>query len=125
MAGIHRNCLKSGATRLKVRISRTIIHRKATDPKVVKFVTEYKRRYNETPDALAACGYDGARIMFEAIKRAGVLDRAKLRDALAQTKDFDGVTGTISIDTDRNAVKPAAILEVKNGGTEFVKTVAP
>ena len=95
------------------------------DPKVVKFVGDYKARFGETPDSLAACAYDAARIMFEAIKRAGELDRAKLRDALAQTKDFDGVTGTISINDKRNAVKPAAILQVKGNGAEFVKTVEP
>ncbi len=95
------------------------------DPKVVKFVGDYKARYGETPDALAACAYDAARIMFEAIKSAGELDRAKLRDALAQTKNFNGVTGTISINDKRNAVKSAAILQVKGKATEFVKTVEP
>ena len=90
------------------------------DPKVVKFVADYKAKYGETPDALAAVGYDAAYIMFDAIKRAGALDRAKLRDALAQTKDFPGVTGTISINKDRNADKKLVIIKIENGKTEVV-----
>jgi len=66
------------------------------------------RRYgNLAPDAHAALAYDGARILFDAIVRAGTTDGAKVRDALAQTKDFNGVTGMISMDANRNAVKPA------------------
>ncbi|HVF11377.1 MAG TPA: ABC transporter substrate-binding protein, partial [Abditibacteriaceae bacterium] len=76
------------------------------DPRVVKFVADYKKRFNEVPNALAAVAYDAARIMFDAIKRAGSTDRAKIRDAIAATKKFPGVTGSITIDKDRNAVKP-------------------
>ena len=91
-----------------------------TNPKVVKFVTDYKTKYGETPDALAAVAYDAAYIMFDAIKRAGSTDRAKLRDALAQTKDFDGVTGKISMDKDRNADKKLVIIKIENGKTVVV-----
>ena len=93
------------------------------DPKVVKFVTDYRAKYKETPDALAAVAYDAANIMFDAIKRAGTLDRAKLRDALAATKNFNGVTGTISMDADRNAQKPIVVLKVADGKQEFVKEI--
>ena len=90
-------------------------------PKVVKFVADYKAKYGETPDALAAVAYDAAYIMFDAIKRAGALDRAKLRDALAQTKDFEGVTGKISMNKDRNADKKLVIIKIENGKTEVVQ----
>jgi branched-chain amino acid transport system substrate-binding protein len=69
--------------------------------------------------------YDAANILFDAIKRAGTTDGPKVRDAIAATKDFQGVTGKISIDKDRNAVKPAVILQVKNGQLQFVESIAP
>lgn len=90
------------------------------NPKVVKFVADYKQKYGETPDALAAVAYDAAYIMFDAITRSGGTDRAKLRDALAATKDFDGVTGKISIDKDRNAEKKLVIIKIQNGKTVVV-----
>ena len=96
------------------------------DPRVVKFVADFKKRHKgETPDALAAVAYDAARIMIDAIKRAGGTDRAKIRDAIAATKNFPGVTGNITIDENRNAVKPLVILQVKNGGYHYVTTVKP
>ena len=93
------------------------------DPKVVKFVTDYRKKYGETPDALAAVAYDAAYIMFDAIERSGGTDRAKLRDALAATKNFQGVTGNISMDKDRNAQKPIVILKIENGKQTFVKQI--
>ncbi len=93
------------------------------DPKVAKFVADYKKKYGETPDALAAVAYDAAYIMFDAIKRSGGTDRAKLRDALASTKNFDGVTGKTSIDKDRNAQKPIVILKIQDGKQNFVKEI--
>ncbi len=91
------------------------------DPKVVKFVADYKAKYKETPDALAAVAYDAAYIMFDAITRAGETDRGKIRDALAATKDFDGVTGKISMNKDRNADKELVIIKIADGKTEVVQ----
>jgi branched-chain amino acid transport system substrate-binding protein len=70
-------------------------------------------------------GYDTAQILFDAIRRSNSTDPAKVRDALAQTKDFPGVTGKITIDQDRNAVKPAVVLRVQDGKLEYVETVSP
>lgn len=95
------------------------------DPRVVDFVAAYKKRFNETPGALAAVAYDAANILYAAIERAGSTDGDKIRDALAATKDFPGVTGNITIDKDRNAVKPAVILQVKGKSFEYVNTVQP
>ncbi|HEU4713751.1 MAG TPA: ABC transporter substrate-binding protein [Pyrinomonadaceae bacterium] len=92
-----------------------------TDPKVVKFVSDYKARYNSLPDALAATAYDAARIMFDAIKRSKSLNGADIRDALAATKDYPGVTGTVTFNSDRDAVKPIVMIEIKDGGTYAVK----
>lgn len=95
------------------------------DPRVQKFVANYKQKFQETPDALAAVAYDAAYIMCDAIKRAGSTDRDKIRDAIAKTKNFPGVTGSITIDAQRNAVKPAVILQVKGNEAAYVSTVQP
>jgi branched-chain amino acid transport system substrate-binding protein len=92
-----------------------------TDPKVQKFVSGYKSRYNTTPDALAATAYDAALIMFDAIKRANSLDGTAIRDALAATKEFPGVTGNVTFNSDRDAVKPIIMIEIKDGGTYAVR----
>jgi branched-chain amino acid transport system substrate-binding protein len=92
-----------------------------TDPKVQKFVNDYKARYNTLPDALAATAYDAAKIMFDAIKRAPSLDGPAIRDALAATKDFPGVTGTVTFNENRDAVKPIVMIEIKPGGMYAVR----
>src|SRR4051794_3594956 len=92
-----------------------------TDPKVQKFVNDYKSRYGSVPDALAATAYDAAKIMFDAIKRANSLDGTAIRDALAATKDFPGVTGNVTFNQDRDAVKPIVMIEIKDGGTYAVR----
>jgi len=92
-----------------------------TDPAVVKFVTDYKTRYGAIPDALAATAYDAAKIMFDAIKRSTSLDGKAIRDALAATKDFPGVTGRVTFNADRDAVKPIVMIEIKDGGTYAVR----
>jgi branched-chain amino acid transport system substrate-binding protein len=95
------------------------------DPRVVKFVADYKKQFNAEPDGISAVAYDGASILYDAIKRAGSTDPAKIRDALAATKDFPGVTGKITIDKDRNAIKPAVILQVQGKEYKYVTTVNP
>lgn len=92
-----------------------------TEAKVQKFVNDYKTRYGTIPDALAATAYDAANIMFDAIKRSKSLDGADIRDALVATKDFPGVTGTVTFNANRDAVKPIVMIEIKDGGTYAVK----
>ena len=92
-----------------------------TQPNVVKFVNDYKKRYNSTPDALAATAYDAANIMFDAIKRSKSLSGPDIRDALAATNAFPGVTGTVTFNQQRDAVKPIVMIEIKDGGTYAVK----
>lgn len=102
-------------------------HYSHQDPseRVQEFIKKYQEKNKQTPDGLAALGYDAARILFEAMKRSKSLGGADLAAELAKTKEFDGVTGRISIDADRNAVKPAVILEMKDGQPEFVTTINP
>jgi branched-chain amino acid transport system substrate-binding protein len=94
-------------------------------PEVQSFVAKYKARWGETPDAMAALGYDAARVLVDAIRRAGSTESAKLRDAIASTRDFRGVTGRTTLDAKRNATKPLVVLTVKNGKFELVQTVTP
>lgn len=96
-----------------------------TSPKMTSFVAAYKAKFGKTPDAMAALGYDSAYVLAEAIKRAGTTESAALRTAIAATKDFDGVTGKFSLDDKRNAIKSAAILQIKNGKFTFLESVAP
>jgi len=94
-------------------------------PAVQNFLARFKAKYNEEPDAMAALGYDSAMLLFDAIKRAGSTDGEPLRQAIASTKNFPGVTGTISLDEKRNANKPAVMLEIKDGKFRYVETVTP
>jgi branched-chain amino acid transport system substrate-binding protein len=95
------------------------------DPRVQKFISEYKAAYGGVPDALAALGYDAAHVAIEALKRAKDLSGPAVRDAIAQTKNFPGVAGTITLDDKRNAVKSAVVLKVGDGKTEYVTTINP
>jgi len=97
-----------------------------TDPVVANFATKYKARWNgEVPGAFSALGYDAVYVIADAIKRAGTTDGPQLRDALAATKNFPGVSGVTTIDKDRNASKAATIIALHDGKAKFFKTVAP
>ena len=95
-------------------------------PSIQKFVADYKARYNNTaPDAIAALAYDAMNILADAIKRAGTTDGPKLRDAIAQSANFPGVTGSITINAERDAVKPAVVLELQNRKFVYKETIQP
>jgi branched-chain amino acid transport system substrate-binding protein len=61
----------------------------------------------------------------DAIKRAGSDDPKAIRDALAQTRDFPGITGTITLNENRDAIKSAVVLEVQGGKFLYKETVDP
>jgi branched-chain amino acid transport system substrate-binding protein len=95
-------------------------------PAVREFVQKYEERFGAKPDSLAALGYDSTRVLAEAIKRAGTTEGPKLKDAIAATKGFVGVTGMINLGADRNPIgKKLAILEIKNGQLTLKATVDP
>ncbi|MFV0446775.1 MAG: ABC transporter substrate-binding protein [Planctomycetaceae bacterium] len=96
-----------------------------TRSEVQEFVSKYKAAYGKVPDSLAVLGYDAANILFDAIERAGSVDSQAVAKALAETKDFQAVTGKISIDEQRNARKTAVMLEVVDGVPKFVASVSP
>ncbi len=94
-------------------------------PEVAEFVKKYQARYGRVPDGMGALGYDATRLLVDAIGRAGSTDGKAIAKALAETKDFPGVTGSITIDAERNAQKSAVVLEMKGGKPVYVATVKP
>lgn len=117
------------------------------DPAVQKFIKAYKDKFGSSPDALAALGYDAARFLVASMKKLAADDPdafktlvgnptsateqsrkealKKLRDILAATKDFPGITGSIGMDEHRNAVKPAFFLTIDKGQYKVVGAVLP
>lgn len=113
------------------------------NPTVQNFVQSYRKRYNATPDGLAALAYDAAGVLTNAMQQLQKMDpkafealsgppnmdqkaaRTKLTALIAATKDYPGVTGRISLDEHRNAVKPAVFLGIENHSYKFVATVEP
>ncbi len=87
------------------------------------FYNKYKYSHNFGPSS--ALAYDAMMLLADAIRRAGSSDRVKIRDALAKTDSFEGVTGNISFDTNGDPVKSAIIMEIKNGAPCYFMTFAP
>lgn len=94
-------------------------------PYTQQFIANYKKAYGGVPDALAALGYDAAKVAVDAIKRAGSAEPQALRDAIAATSKFPGVAGTITMDEHRNAVKPAVVLKVGTQKSTYAATIQP
>ena len=95
-------------------------------PVVQDFVAKFKAKNNgEVPDAMAALGYDSAMVLADAIKRAGTTAEPRLRDAIAATRDFSGITGKTTLDAQRNATKSAVIITIKDGKFKYVETINP
>ena len=85
------------------------------DPLVVQFIEDFNEEYGREPDAFNALGYDLAMFVVDGLKRAGKVDREALKDALASTEDFAGVTGSFSIDENHNPVKAIVVINLKDG----------
>lgn len=97
-----------------------------TRSEVAEFAQKWKTEYGTgVPDALAALGYDAAKLLFDAMDRSSSLSGKDLAAAIAATKDFKGVTGTITMDENRNPKKLAVVLRLTNGVPGFVATVEP
>jgi branched-subunit amino acid ABC-type transport system permease component/ABC-type branched-subunit amino acid transport system substrate-binding protein len=88
-------------------------------PNSVAFVKAFKDRYGHAPGALAAQGYDGAKLLCDAIARAPRVTPEAIKVALAATKDFAGATGSLTIDAHHDANKPVCIVQVKDKAFHF------
>ena len=94
-------------------------------PVVQSFIGRYRARYGKLPDSLGALGYDAARVGIDALRRSAGPGGPALRDAIAATHDFEGVTGRISFGPDRNAVKSTVVVRLAEGKPVFVAEVSP
>lgn len=95
------------------------------DEKIQKFVKAYKDKYGREPDAFAALGYDAAYLLADAIRRAGSTEPEAIKEALAATTNFEGITGTLSFDEQHNPIKEISIIEMKDGKQTLKTKIAP
>ena len=94
-------------------------------PLIQDFIKNYKESYGAMPDGLSAMGYDAALVLADAMNRAPSLSNSDVREALTKTANFQGVTGKITIDAKRNAVKSAVVLKVEDSAFKYQTTVNP
>jgi len=94
-------------------------------PKAQKFVADFSAKYGQPPTGLGALGYDGVLVIADAIKRAGSAEPSKVRDALAATKDLEAVTGTLTMDKERNPEKSVVVLKIEGGKAKYETLVKP
>jgi branched-chain amino acid transport system substrate-binding protein len=92
---------------------------------VQRFVGEINKRTGRNPDANSALGYDALHILANAITKAGSLDHKAIRDQIATTKQYDGVSGVITMGPDRDPIKPVAMIKIDGGTTHFAGWVRP
>jgi branched-chain amino acid transport system substrate-binding protein len=97
----------------------------AATAKSQKFVSDFKAKYGQDPTGLGALGYDAAGVLFAAISKSGKTDPKGIRDALTEVKNFEGVSGTISINQNRDADKSAVIVAIEGGKAKYRATVSP
>jgi branched-chain amino acid transport system substrate-binding protein len=117
----------------------------APDPKLQDFLKAYREKYKGDPDAIGGLAYDAANVLFQSLEQLATQDpqafRAlgssqagtearkaacrKVRDILAATKLYPGVTGSITLDANRDASKPAVVIEIKDGKKMFRTSIAP
>jgi branched-chain amino acid transport system substrate-binding protein len=97
------------------------------DPAAKAFSEAYQAEYGSAPESVfAALGYDGVNLLADAIGRANSTDGPAIRDALAATKGFQGVTGTISYEEgSRIPSKSVALIKVTDGKNELLEVVVP
>jgi len=93
-------------------------------PKVQTFVKAYTAKFGEAPDALAALAYDAAGLFLDAFKTAGSIKGSDIRDAMKNTS-YVGISGSYKFDENRDPIKAAVILQIKNGQQTYVATVNP
>jgi branched-chain amino acid transport system substrate-binding protein len=93
--------------------------------KAKQFVADFTARYGIAPTGLGASGYDAMMVLADAMRRAEAIEPAKIRDALAATKDLEVVTGTITIDANRDAQKAAVVLKIEGGKARYLTSIAP
>ncbi|MCB0307921.1 MAG: ABC transporter substrate-binding protein [Bdellovibrionales bacterium] len=95
------------------------------DPTYLLFKKNYVARYGRPPDAFSALGYDAAGVLIAGMKKTKTLSPSGIRDEIAKTKNYSGVTGKISLDKNRNAIKPVVILKIEDKKIKIVTSITP
>ncbi len=115
------------------------------DPKLQEFLKNFRAKFGKDPDAIGGLAYDAANVLFASLEKlatedadafkglassmAGTVERKEAEQDLAlliaATKDYPGVTGIITLDANRNASKPAVVLEIKGGKKIFNTSINP
>lgn len=94
-------------------------------PESEKFAKLFREKYGLAPDAVSILCYDSYNLLVDAIKRANSFNPVAIKDALAATKDFQGAGGSITIDENGDAIKPAVLVKIVNGDYKYEATVYP
>jgi len=97
----------------------------ATTANAKEFISRFEKKYKSEPNAFHALGADAYLVLIDAMTRAKSTQGEKVRAALASTKNFQAISGKLSIGEDGNAVKPMVINMVKDGKFVYVTTVNP
>jgi branched-chain amino acid transport system substrate-binding protein len=92
-------------------------------PNAQAFLGAFRAKYGHEPGSLTAQGYDGARLLFDAMARAKSTSAEAIKDALAATRDYAGATGTITIDGNHDAIKPVVVVTVRDKKFAYVTQV--
>lgn len=92
-------------------------------PNSKKFLSAFTTKYKHEPSSLSAQGYDATLLLFDAIGRATEVSHEAIRKALAETKDFQGATGTMTMDKDRNANKPIVVVKIEGKKFKYATQV--
>ncbi len=90
-----------------------------------RFMTAYEQTYHKQLDAFAALGGESYFLLAAAINKAGNLNGAQIAQALAETRNFPGVTGSITMGPDHNPIKGVTVIKVENGKFVYQTTINP
>jgi branched-chain amino acid transport system substrate-binding protein len=103
-----------------------LFHRQgAISPLARKFTEAYEARFKKTLDAFTALGGEAYFLLADAMERAGTTDGPKVAEALAKTRDFEGVTGRTTMGPDHNPIKGVTIIQVEKGQFKYITTINP
>jgi branched-chain amino acid transport system substrate-binding protein len=117
--------IEIGGPALEGTVYSTHYSAESPDPASRRFVAAYQARHGSVPVGLAALTYDSVQLVADAARRAGTTERAALKKALAATRNFPGITGRTTLNDQRDALKDAAIITVRNGRCVFTESVRP
>ena len=109
------NMIELGGASVEGIATNTIFALEDPNPKVQSFIADFRAVANRDPNMHAACAYDSFLMVCEAIKTAQSVDRTAIRDALAATKDFDGVTGKLTFSDVGDINRKYMIMIIENG----------